>query len=390
MAGQRGAGANAGLIARQAAQQGASTQQQAAGQAATLAAQQQIAARQQLAAQQAQMIGQQAQATGAYTGATQGEQQNILNAINAQNQASVSSQASVNAANAQLANTGLQGTQALIGGGLNAAGAGSAAAAGAEGGTVGYVDGGGIYVPTSSADYDAAEAAQNAPSTLTVPNAPAAPTVNNPTSTGPSPKTGPKSSFGQFLQNKNSSGQASYGNPGANALAQGMSHALNRATSGSSLPTSNAEGDSSTSSGYAQQYAPTDALGNQPPTSGGISQGAMNALQEAGENIGDSAEEPGMAKGGRVPALVSPGEQYLPPKDVKKVVKDGKNPLSVGERIPGKPKHPGNDYRNDTVKKTLQSGGMVIPNDVMQSKNPHFEAMKFVHAHIAKHRGLSK
>ena len=51
MAGQRGAGANAGLIARQAAQQGAGVQQQAAGQAATLGAQQQIAA---MGGQQAQ------------------------------------------------------------------------------------------------------------------------------------------------------------------------------------------------------------------------------------------------------------------------------------------------------------------------------------------------
>ena len=44
MAGQRGAGANVGLMARQAAQQGAQTQQQAAGQAAALQAQQQLGA----------------------------------------------------------------------------------------------------------------------------------------------------------------------------------------------------------------------------------------------------------------------------------------------------------------------------------------------------------
>lgn len=93
------------------------------------------------------------------------------------------------------------------------------------------------------------------------------------------------------------------------------------------------------------------------------------------------------AEGGKVPAMVSPGEQYLPPRDVKKVVNEGKNPLEVGEKIPGKPKFKGNDYRNDTVSKTLEAGGMVIPNEVMQSKNPHISAMKFVHAHIAKHRG---
>lgn len=48
MAGQRGASANPGLIARQAAQQGAGIQQQAAGQAAQNVMQQQLAAQQQL------------------------------------------------------------------------------------------------------------------------------------------------------------------------------------------------------------------------------------------------------------------------------------------------------------------------------------------------------
>jgi hypothetical protein len=55
MASQRGAATNTGLIARQAAMQGAGTQQQAAGQAATLQAQQQIAAMGQLQGQQANM-----------------------------------------------------------------------------------------------------------------------------------------------------------------------------------------------------------------------------------------------------------------------------------------------------------------------------------------------
>lgn len=56
-AGQRGAGANAGLIARQAGQQGAATQQQSVGQGATMQAQQQLGALGQLggiANQQAQ------------------------------------------------------------------------------------------------------------------------------------------------------------------------------------------------------------------------------------------------------------------------------------------------------------------------------------------------
>lgn len=56
MAGQRGAGANVGLLARQAAQQGAATQQQAVGQGATMQAQQELNALSGLSGQQ-QAIG---------------------------------------------------------------------------------------------------------------------------------------------------------------------------------------------------------------------------------------------------------------------------------------------------------------------------------------------
>ena len=71
MAGQRGAGANAGLMARQAAQQGANTQQQSVGQAATLQAQQQLGSIGALQAQQGNMA--------ALAGTQVGQQQNAIN-----------------------------------------------------------------------------------------------------------------------------------------------------------------------------------------------------------------------------------------------------------------------------------------------------------------------
>lgn len=58
MASQRGTNQNAGLLAREAAQQGASTQQNAVGQAATLQAQQSLAAQQALISQQSNMANQ--------------------------------------------------------------------------------------------------------------------------------------------------------------------------------------------------------------------------------------------------------------------------------------------------------------------------------------------
>jgi hypothetical protein len=65
------------------------------------------------------------------------------------------------------------------------------------------------------------------------------------------------------------------------------------------------------------------------------------------------------AKGGIVPARLSPGEVYLSPDKVKEV-KKGKNPLAVGERIPGQAKVAGDSLKNDVVDKNLKEGGIVV------------------------------
>lgn len=98
-----------------------------------------------------------------------------------------------------------------------------------------------------------------------------------------------------------------------------------------------------------------------------------------------------MAKGGPVPALVSPGEKYLDPKDVQKVAQTGENPMKVGETIPGKPKVGGakNSYANDTVPKTLEEGGIVLPRSVTQAKDAPKKAAEFVAA-ILKQQALKK
>jgi hypothetical protein len=91
------------------------------------------------------------------------------------------------------------------------------------------------------------------------------------------------------------------------------------------------------------------------------------------------------AKGGKVPALVSPGEIRIHAKDVKKVAEGKKSPMS-GEKIPGKAKVAGakNSYANDTVPKTLNEGDIILPRSVTQSKNPHWAAHQFVSAIMAK------
>ncbi len=90
MAGQRGAGANVGLMARQAAQQGAATQQQAVGQGATMQAQQSLGALGQMGTQQQGMANTAATAGG--LGTTQvGQQISGLGQLSAQGQAMLGS-----------------------------------------------------------------------------------------------------------------------------------------------------------------------------------------------------------------------------------------------------------------------------------------------------------
>jgi hypothetical protein len=137
MAGQRGAGANTGLIARQAAQQGAATQQQAAGQGATLQAQQSLNALNQLGGVAGQQVSQQQQALTQQNALQQAQQQAtlgqgntqqqlatqqaqaqqnaLLNALQAQNQANVASQGSINSANAGAQTVGAQSANNLFG-----------------------------------------------------------------------------------------------------------------------------------------------------------------------------------------------------------------------------------------------------------------------------------
>lgn len=101
MAGQRGAGANAGLIARQAGMQGGAIQQQAAGQGALMQAQQQLGALGQMgniAGQQVQNLGQSGQA---YSQAANAQQGNVLNALGQQNAQMVASQNAVNEQNSK-------------------------------------------------------------------------------------------------------------------------------------------------------------------------------------------------------------------------------------------------------------------------------------------------
>lgn len=277
-AGQRGAGANVGLIARGAADAGVNAQQQAVGQAATLRAQQQLSGISALQQQQ----GLQQQTASGIVGQQQSGLQNLssqqIGATNAYNQAQLSQQQGVNNVNAGY------GQQ--------------------QAGLVGQL-----------------------------------------------------------------------GTGVASGVGSGLSAALGGSSGGSSGSTPYSY---SSSVSPLQQYQSQYAEGGPVYTNSSNQSGAMKENYKGKSRIGSLL----MASGGKVPAMVSPGEIYLSPEKAKKVA-EGKASPSIGERIKGKAKVAGNSYANDTVKKTLTAGGVVVPRSHSGDSE---KAKKFVEA-VASRKG---
>lgn len=304
MAGQRGAGANVGLMARQAGMQGGNIQQQAAGQGATLQSNQALNALGAMGNISGQQVANQMNATQANNAARQNEQQMLINAQQGYNTNQVQNQNSVNSANATMA-SGRAGQQpGAIGGLMNAAG------------------------PVLGNFFKTLGAA------------------------------------GGGLAGMGSSGMLSAG--AGDAITTGGVAAGGMAAESAPIMMAAAEG------GMIDKSAPL----------GPKSSFARHIL---------NPNPPRMAEGGKVPALVAPGERYLPPSEVKAVAAGKKAPMQAGEKIQGTPKVGGakNSYANDTVPKTLQEGGIVLPRSVTQSKDPAKKAAEFVSA-ILKRDALKK
>ncbi len=329
MAGQRGSGANAGMIARQAAQQGANTQQQAVGQGAALQAQQSLNAINAQTGVAQNQVNQLGQGLNGYNASAQNEQNILQQANSAYNSANVNMTSNMNQVNAGVAGANAANRGGILGGIFNSV---SSMAGGffAEGGDVN------LGKPAFKDSSESAPLNSSNGSDVKVPTY-------------------------DMSKDKRSKGGGSDG-----TVEDGKS-----------------DGDTmgSGAEGAGGMLGGLMAEGGNVPQSSLATEGGNVPQSSLARHIHSSSNK--MAEGGAVPAMVSPGEQYLPPEDVKKV-KQGANPLAVGEKIPGKPKYPGNDYRNDVVKKTLQSGGIVIPNKIMQSENPSDKAAKFVKATEAK------
>lgn len=378
MAGQRGATANPGLIARQAAQQGASTQQQAAGQAANLQAQQSlnaINAQGQIAQNQVNQLG---QGVNAYNQAAQNEQNALQSANTAYNNANVSQQAGINNVNASIAQGNQQASNNLLGGLFSGASGAISAAFGAEGGVVKKMaDGGdaddapsegtanlGDQGYTSQANSGGAQIGTAAP----------APSGPNPFSSG--------------------GGKSSGGGSGLSSLISML------ADGGFAAPTPVGQIDiGKAPSAPGQSANPFNPNENKQASQSGSylsswlkNKGQMPGQTVAGGPMDAGSPDTGMmtaAKGGKVPALLSPGERYLPPQEAKKVAMGKENAMRAGKKVPGKAPVGGakNDYANDIVPAKLEEGGIVIPRSITQGKDAPKKAAEFVRKHLAK-KGL--
>jgi hypothetical protein len=347
MAGQRGASANVGLMARQNAQNGAQIQQNAIGQGASLEAQQQLNALGAMGATAQNQVGNLGAATQGINQAAQGEQSILQNANSATNQANVGMQSNMNTVNAGISEANQGAGNGLLGGVLNGA---SSAISNifAEGGEVQNFDEGGGVQPTSAPPAPVGVTAMPMPQPRfnIQPQNVAAPAPGM----GAAPAAGPKSNVGQFLGGSagaaNGSTAPSGGTGGGQFLQQGLS-SLFSALGKNSTPSATNMSNEDAEQAYLDADVALDTGNTQ----------EMPAAQDSNPDVQAAAR--GGIMGGK---------------------------LKGGGKVPGKPKVGGavNTEKNDNVPALLSAGEIVLPRSVTQSKDPVNNAARFVAALMAK------
>lgn len=377
MAGQRGSGANAGLMARLAAQQGGNIQQQAVGQGATMQAQQQLAAMQQLQNQQANM--------GNLANNQVGQQQTGLNAYNTaalQQQANLYGlQSNANTSNAAIAGGNQRGQQGMFGGmmgGLGSAMGGMFGGGGGGGASGGMSMAGGAGDTMGGASEMIGEGATMvAAHGGMVPNYAAGGEVASDPLMQPiqnvqiedSNADTPQSNVGRMLSSNIASGFGTSG-PGVPATSGG----------GSGGGMGGGMGDMAGLAGKGlMQWGEHEALPYLQNFFGGML-GAGGALATtagptmaggAGDAIGAAAPEmvAGAATAAPVVAAAAHGGVI------------GEQLASQGRQVPGRATAPGDSQKNDVVPAKLSPGEIIIPRSIAMHPNAPAEAAKFV-AHV--------
>lgn len=375
-AAQRGSSANVGLMARNAAKVGAGVQQQAAGQGAQLQAQQSQNAINSMGNIANAQVGQQAAALQGLNQYSLQQQGNLLGM-----------QGNINSGNAALAGGLQKGQGNMLGNLMNGAGAGMNLLKGGGGsepttdlGAAGEIESGGSGfgdIVGGAGDAGGLVDAGEGVSMLAarggmVPHmAEGGDPIVQSNSVSADNAQGPKSFVGKYFQDSPMAAPES-GGGGSGGGAGGMLGGLMGGAGGmmGGMP----GGGGSNPLGGVGKFL-TDDLKFQ-----NMGMGMGGKMNNAGLGM------LGFAHGGKVDALVSAEERYLKPKDAKAVAKGKKDVFKASEKIPGKAKYKGNDYRNDVIPKKLDEGGVVIPNEILQGPNPHWNAMRFVHAVMKKNK----
>jgi hypothetical protein len=155
----------------------------------------------------------------------------------------------------------------------------------------------------------------------------------------------------------------------------------------------------SAAGGATMAGGPMDALGGASSGAGGMGSLALLAASHGaqvpsyGQGGGIMSMLPMLAmlasKGAKVPAMVSPGELYIPPHKVKDVASGKEKASEVGKRIPGKARVKGDSEKNDTVPRLLSPGGIVIKRTEAQNDSDAREFLKAIQKDKEKKNGPS-
>jgi hypothetical protein len=93
------------------------------------------------------------------------------------------------------------------------------------------------------------------------------------------------------------------------------------------------------------------------------------------------------AHGGKVPAMISPGERVIPPQYVKAVREGKKKASEVAPKIPGKARVSGDSEKNDVVPANLAEGSVVIKRTKADNDSDAREFLKAIQADKKKKEG---
>lgn len=350
MASQRGGSSNVGLLARQAAQQGAQTQQNAVGQAATLGAQQQINAQQQL--------------------------QNLLanqgaNALQGQS----IGQGALAAQNSTMT-TGQLGAQQIN---ANVAGQNASAQNQTTGGIMGALGGGGI---SSLLGYEGGDVTTHGISKYDTPEAPNYGLKNygTPVNVNSSQKSSEiGKTLGSYLKK-------TYGNNSSAPTAQPVQ---NFAIGGNVMDPGIDDIDTSmgTDSGIGALHSEDTSESSSPLMGlqnfgGGTGPGGGATASMGAGGVGAWAPKKEGGGGGLgsmvgMLAMLNKGGS-MPPVQTH---------LLNGGKVKGKAQVKGDHVKNDTQPALLSAGEIVLPRSVAMAKNAPEKAAEFVRHLQAKKRG---